>query len=84
MFNIQKYLDKLSQSLKSTDSQKEKIADIIEKHTQIKLSSKDLEIKDYIIYVKSSPAVKNKLFIYKEKILEDISVSVPVKIVDVR
>ena len=84
MFNISKFLGKFSKNIKSTETDRQKILEIIEKNTQIKILPEEIEIKDYIIYIKSSPAIKNKLFIYKEKILENISSSLPTKIVDIR
>ena len=84
MFNIQKYLERFSKNIKSAELDKSKILEIIEKNTQIKILPVDLEIKNYIIYINSSPAVKNKLFIYKAKILEEISASVSTKIVDIK
>ncbi len=84
MFNISSFLEKFSKNLKSTEVFNKQILEIIEKQTQIKISPEDLEIKNYIINIKSSPAVKNKLFIYKETILKEISTSLPIKIVDIK
>lgn len=84
MFNIQRYLEKFSKNIKSIEIYKKQILEIIEKNAQISIPSNEIEIKNYIVYIKSSPAVKNKLFIYKNKILEEISVSLPTKIIDIR
>ncbi len=84
MFNIEKYLQKFSKNVADIELYKKQISESIEKHTQINISTSDVEIKNYIVYVNSSPAVKNKLFIYKEKILEDITNSVSIKIVDIK
>ncbi len=84
MFNIEKYLDKFSKSAKLAELHKGKIIEIIEKQTGLYILPKNIEIKDSIVYIKESPAVKNKLFIYKQTILEEISVSIPIKIVDLK
>ena len=84
MFNISSFLDKFSKNLKSSELYKKQILEIVEKQTQINIPPEEMEIKDYIVYVKSSPAVKNKIFIYKNKILEDINMTIPIKIVDMR
>ncbi len=84
MFNISSFLEKFTKSINSAELCKQQILDIIEKHTQIKLSPEDVEVKDYIIYINSSPAVKNKLFIYKTNILKEISETLPVKVIDLR
>lgn len=84
MFNISSFLQKFSKNVADAEFHKKQISEVIEKHTQINISTSDVEIKDYVIYIKSSPAVKNKIFIYKEKILEDIGLSTNIKIVNVR
>lgn len=84
MFNIEKYLEKFSKDVRNAELHKTKIIEIIEKHTQLLILPKNLEIKDYIIYIKDSPAVKNKIFINKGKILEEITTSVPIKVVDIK
>ena len=84
MFNISSFLEKFSKSIKSSELEKEKILEVIEKVTQIKINPKEVEIKDFVVHIKSSPAVKNKVFINKEKILKELSLSSQTKIVDVR
>ncbi|MCX6701858.1 MAG: hypothetical protein NTX96_01525 [Candidatus Zambryskibacteria bacterium] len=85
MFNISLFLEKFSKNIQSVEIYKKQILDIIEKYTQIKISPKEIEIKNYIIYLKTSPAILNKIFIYKNKILEEIIQSIPnLKIVDIR
>ncbi len=84
MFNIDKYLEKFSKSFKDAEKHKTKIIEIIEKNTQLYIPPKYLEIRENIIYIQESPVVKNKLFIYKDKILEEISKETPLKIIDIR
>ncbi|MBA3733095.1 hypothetical protein H0W91_01830 [Patescibacteria group bacterium] len=84
MFNISSYLEKISKSLKSTEVSKEQIIAIILKNTQITLLEENIEIKNFVLHIKTSPAIKNKLFIYKEKILKDFELNLTTKIVDIR
>jgi hypothetical protein len=85
MFNIEKYLEKFSKNIHSSSLQKECVLRVIKKYTQIQLSPDEIEVKNYIVYIKTSPAVLNKIFIYKSKILEDIALQTPsLKIVDTR
>ena len=84
MFNISSFLDKFSKNIKSAELHKEQILEIIEKHTQLKLSPEQIEIKNYIIYTHASQAAKNKLFIYKNIILDDMEKFTPTKVVDIR
>ncbi len=84
MINIEKFLDKFTKNVNSSENQKKVILEIIKKYTEINLSSKDIEIKNYILYITASPGVKNKLFIYKNVILEEISLIPNIKIVDIK
>ena len=84
MFNISSFLEKFSKNIESTEINKQQIIGIIEKNTQIKVLPEEIEIKDYIVYISSSPAVKNKLFVYKEKIINDINSILTIKIIDIK
>jgi len=84
MFNIEKYLEKFSKEAKLAELHKGKILEIIEKHTQLYILPKNVEIKDGILLITESPAVKNKLFIYKQNILEEISKLLQIKISDMK
>ena len=84
MFNIKKFLEKFSKSIKNTETFKKQIAEIILKQTQINILPEDIEIKNNNIYTNSSPAVLNKIFMNKNKILEEINSTLPIKIVDIR
>jgi len=85
MFNIKNYLEKFSKSIHSSEYQKRQIIEIIKKHTQINIFPNDIEIKNYTVCLKTSPGISNKIFIYKSKILEEISSSIPnLKVVDIR
>lgn len=84
MFNIDKYLEKFSKSLKSKDFYNEKIVEVIKNNTNIEIKKEDIELKDYILLIKANSAVKNKIFIYKSKILENLSKNIPEKIIDIR
>ncbi len=85
MFNINFFLEKFSKNLSSLEIQKKQIVEIIEKYIHTDILPSDIEIKNYVIYTKSSPALKNKIFIYKNKILEDVVSFVPdLKIIDIK
>lgn len=85
MFNIEKYLEKFSKEARLVELHKAKILEIIEKNTGLYILPKNVEIKDYILHITDSPAVKNKLFIYKNKIIEEIASLVSdLKIVDIK
>ena len=84
MLNISSFLEKFSKGIVLHNTYKKQIVDIIEEYTQIDIPTKHLEIKNGVVMVKASPGIKNKIFIYKKKILEDIAKVLPPKIVDIR
>jgi len=84
MFNISALLQKFSKQIGESESEKEQIHMIIFKHTGLEIKKNLFEIKNYILYIDVSPVFKNKIFMYKRNILEDMSHSLSVKIVDIR
>jgi hypothetical protein len=72
MFNISNYLKKISKKIDSSDDLKKTIIDIIEREVGIKIDFENIEIKDYYLNINSNQAVKNKLFIYKDRIIKEI------------
>lgn len=84
MFNIASFLEKFSKNISNTEIHTQSVLEIIKKNTQIELSKDQVEIKDGGIRVTASPGVKNKIFMYKEKILEEVNSSLSVKVQDIR
>ena len=84
MFNISSFLEKVKKNLESSEHQKKKLIIAIKKYTNIDVPETEIEIKNYIAYINSSPLIKNKLFIFKEKILNDPQSSFKNKIIDIR
>lgn len=84
MFNIQKYLERFSKNLNSIDLHKKQILETIKNNTGIEIQSDDVELKELVLLVKASPGVKNKLFIYKSKILLEIGEKTGLKILDIK
>jgi len=84
MFNISSYLEKFSKNISSAELHSEKILEILKKHTGISFEKNDIEVKNYIVDVSGSPAVKNKIFMYKKAILDDIALSLPITVVDIK
>jgi len=84
MFNISSFLKKISDNIGNTEIEKEKILEIIKKESFLEFKKEDFEIKNYIVYFENlSPAVKNKIFIYKDNILKELK-KFNIKIVDIR
>lgn len=84
MFNISSLLAKFKNKINALELNNQEVLDIVEKITQIKLSLNDVDIKNNVIFIKSGGAVKNKIFIFKNKILDEINKNIPIKIVDIR
>lgn len=84
MFNIDKYLQRFSKGIDSLEFNKAKIVEIINKYTNLKIDSSNVEIKDYIVVVNTSAVGKNQIFIYKKKILDEINSIISTKVVDIK
>jgi len=72
MNNLGDYLGKFKKIFSSTKFQKDAVLSIINAATKMQLGPDDVEIKDYKIVLKASPAVKSTVFMYKQKILADL------------
>ena len=83
MFNIDKFLEKISKSLNSSELNKKQILEIINKEVELSLDRGAIEIKNNIIYLKTFPAARNKIFIEKNKIIDQIS-KLSIKILDIK
>lgn len=84
MFNVSKYLEKFTKNIKNFELDKNQIIKIILIYTNINIPLDSIEIKNNILYIKGSPAIKNKIFIYKRNILEEINKNNTVKILEIR
>ncbi len=73
MFNISKYLENFKKNISFNDDLNIFIIKNIKDFTGIVLNINNIEVKNNILYIKSSPAVKNKIFIYKEDIIKNIN-----------
>jgi hypothetical protein len=84
MFNIDKYLKRFSRNLNSLEFEKDKILEILKKHTNITLDKNDIEIKNYKIVVNTNMVGKNQIFIKKRSILDEINSNIETKVVDIK
>jgi hemoglobin-like flavoprotein len=84
MLNISKYLEKIKQNINSGEILNNTIIEIIQKHTGVHLKPDDFELKNNLILLKTSPGVKNKIFISKNNITKGIENSSSLKNVDIR
>jgi hypothetical protein len=83
MFNISSFLEKFSKNISTQESQLKMICDVLFKQTGIVLDSKSIKIQNGILYLDVSPAIKNKIFICKKNILEELA-NTTTKILDIR
>ncbi len=84
MFNISSFLGKFSKNIYSLGANKKYISEVIEKHLEFKISPEDVEVRNYTVFLEISPTLKNKIFISKNKILEEINSNLTPKIVDIK
>ncbi len=72
MKELSGFLDKFKKIFSGAKFQKDAILSIINSTAKIQLDEKDIEVKDFKITLKTSPAVKNAIFMRKQKILEGL------------
>ena len=84
MLNISKFLDRFKKNIESAELINNSIAQIIKNQTGVILKPIDFEIKNNTLCLKTSPAVNNKLFIYKEGLLKEINLKLKIGLIDIR
>jgi hypothetical protein len=84
MLNISKYLEKIKKNLNSGEILNNTIIEIIQKHTGVQIGLNDFELKNNVILLKTSPGLKNKIFISKNNIIKDIEGGSALKSVEIR
>lgn len=70
--HIKEYLNKTKETLFLKEEIYRTISIVIEKNISFKIEQRNISIKGNIIYIKTSPLVKNEILIKKEKILKDL------------
>ncbi len=72
MFNIKEYLEKFQKLGLSDKENKEIISQTLLEILGIKINTRELEIKDSVLYIKTNPIIKNSLFIKKDRIIKTL------------
>lgn len=72
MQNLGDYLNKFQKIFSGAKFQKDAVLSIINSVTKMQLGDNDLEVKDYKIVLKGSPAMKSTIYMYKQKILAEL------------
>ncbi len=84
MFNISSFLIKVRATLKDAESSKSEILSVIKNKSNLDIPADGLDIKNNILYIKASPGVKNKIFMFKNIILEECNKIMGTFLVDIR
>lgn len=66
------YLEKFKKILADGPERKRHISSTINLITKISLGEEQISVKDNVVYINASPALKNELFINKKQITEDL------------
>ena len=72
MNNLGGFLEKFKNLLGTSKFQKDAVISMIESVVKIKLQDKEIDIKDFVVYIKASPAVRGEIFMRKQKILDEL------------
>ncbi len=85
MEKINTLLERFKKITIPNEAERRSLAEIILEETKIEIEIKDISIKNYIAYIKSSGGVKSEIFIKKRKILDKLNQNKNPKIVvDIR
>jgi hypothetical protein len=84
MFNISSYLQKLTKNLSSSEFQIKQIVEILNTQTGLHVKESQIEIKNFVILFTGSMGEKNKLFLSKQQILEELNNDAKITITDIR
>lgn len=84
MFNISGFLDKFVKNLHSKEDDLKIICQVIFDVTDIECPPDSITIKNNTLFLKISPGAKNKVFMYKTKLLEYLEQKTKLKILDIR
>ena len=68
MIEIKDLLSKFNNILLSEEGKKESVRSIISEVIEVEINSKDIKIKNNIIYLNIKPIYKNEIFLKQEKI----------------
>ena len=72
MIEIKDLLTKFNNLLFSEEIKKSAIIEVLNKVVGLKIESKDLKIKNNIIYLNIKPIYKNEIFLKQDKILSEL------------
>jgi hypothetical protein len=72
MNNLGDFLDKFKKAFLSSTAQKTAIIAGIKKSAGIQLDPGELEVKDQIVILKTSPVIRNEIFMRKKIIMREL------------
>ncbi len=72
MFNISSFLEKFTKQVGQAELNTKEICDIVTLRSGVPCSPEHIEIKNYILYITTSPTFKQKILMSKEGILRDL------------
>lgn len=70
--HIKNYLEKFKEILSNKEEEYLTVSKIIEKRIGVLINIKNIKIKNKNITIKTSPLIKNEIFIKKKHILKDL------------
>jgi hypothetical protein len=70
--SIKEFLEVYRTRLLKEDDKRLEVTEIIKKITGVTVPLSDMKIARGVVVIKTNPIVKNEIFLYKEKILEEL------------
>lgn len=72
MFNIGNYLQKFSSLIIDSKALKRSILSVIYDVIGVELKEKDIDLQKSILYIKTTPLIKNEIYLKKDLILKQL------------
>lgn len=69
MFNINKFLSRFTKITPPDSEVRRCTVDIIKKEIGVSIQEKDVSVQNTVVYIKTSPAIKSRVFIKKQNII---------------
>ncbi len=77
LYGLQGFLGKFAKLLRSEVAQKQIIQNLLRERFKVELDKNCILVKDGIVTIKAHPALKQRIYMEKNKIIEELSSHLP-------
>lgn len=83
LLNIQQYLEVYRKKLFAAEDERSNLIDIVKKISGVTLLTKELQIKNGTLFIKSDSITRNQIYLYRSKLIEEFKKTPNLKIFDI-